>query len=85
MEGRADWIGDALDSLGMVMCYHVEVRLVSTERDEGRRSIMRKVNWVLYFQRACMGDSVISICEVSTYFSQRNGSPCHQEMGVEVR
>ena len=84
MEGRADWIGDALDSLGMVMCYN-EVRLVSTEGDEGRRSILRKVNWVLYFQRACMGDSVISICEVSTYFSQRNGSPCHQEMGVEVR
>ena len=61
MEGRADWIGDALDSLGMVMCYHVEVRLVSTEGDEGRRSILRKVNWVLYLQRAYMGDSVISI------------------------
>ena len=83
MEGGADWIRYAFDLLGMV-CYD-EVRLVSTEGDEGRRSILRKVNWVLYFQRACMGDSVISICEVSTYFSQRNGSPCHQEMGVEVR
>ena len=85
MEGRADWIGDALDSLGMVMCYHDEVRLVSTEGDEGRRSILRKVNWVLYFQRACMVDSVISIFEVSTYSFHCNGSLCHQGMGVEVR
>ena len=59
MEGGADRIRDALDSLGMV-CYG-EVRLVGAEGDEGRRYIFRKVNRVLYFQRACTVDSVISI------------------------
>ena len=47
VEGGADWIRDALDSLGMVG--YNEVGLVSTEGDEGRRSIFRKVNRVLYF------------------------------------